>query len=60
MGYIKGPEGVDFFVKSEPLTDEARQEISAFIRNYKKNAMDKKTKSVAITKERKVVHRSTI
>ena len=60
MGYIKQPEGVDFFIKSEPFTDEARQEISAFIRNYKKGTTDKKTKAVATAKDRKVVHRSTI
>ena len=60
MGYIKESEGVDFFIKSEPLTDEARQEISAFIRNYKKSTTDKKAKAVAITKKRKIVHRSTI
>ena len=36
MGHIKEPKGVDFFIKSEPLTDQARQEISEFIRNYAK------------------------
>jgi hypothetical protein len=35
MGYIKEPEGVDFIIKSEPLTDKERQEISKFIAEYK-------------------------
>lgn len=35
MGYIKEPEGVDFIIQSEPLTDEERTEISKFISNYK-------------------------
>ncbi len=45
MGYIKEPEGVDFIIKSDPLTDEARKEISAFIQNYKKSAIVKKDNS---------------
>ena len=56
MEHIKEPKGVDFVIASDPLTDKARQEISEFIRNYKKNTTDKKTKAVATTKERKVVH----
>ena len=56
MGHIKEPKGVDFVIASDPLTDKARQEISEFIRNYKKNTTDKKTKAAATTKERKVVH----
>ena len=34
MGHIKEPKGVDFFIKSDPLTDQVRKEISDFIRNY--------------------------
>ena len=56
MGHIKEPKGVDFVIASDPLTEKARQEISEFIRNYKKNTTDKKTKPTATTKERKVVH----
>jgi hypothetical protein len=44
MGYIKEPKGVDFNIKSEPLTDKERQEISKFIANYK--AKNKKKKPV--------------
>ena len=35
MGYIKEPEGVDFFVDSKPLTEKDRQEISDIIAYYK-------------------------
>jgi hypothetical protein len=35
MGYIKEPDGVDFIIKSKPLTDKERKEISKFIQNYK-------------------------
>lgn len=31
MGHIKEPKGVDFIIKSEPLTDEERKKISEFI-----------------------------
>ncbi len=49
MGYIKEPKGVDFFIQSEPLTDEARKEISAFILNYKKQKL--LTKSLSKNKK---------
>jgi hypothetical protein len=32
MGHIREPKGVDFFIKSEPLTQQVREEISEFIR----------------------------
>jgi hypothetical protein len=35
MSYIKEPAGVDFFIKSIPLTDKDRLEISAFIKANK-------------------------
>lgn len=35
MGYIKEPKGVDFIIKSKPLTDEERKAISKFILDYK-------------------------
>lgn len=45
MGYIKEPEGVDFIIKSKPLTDKERKEISKFIQDYKaKNAGNKSEK----------------
>lgn len=42
MGFIREPEGVDFFVKSRPLTERERKEISEYIANYKKKALKKK------------------
>lgn len=35
MGFIREPKCVDFVIKSEPLTDKERQEISKFIAEYK-------------------------
>jgi hypothetical protein len=35
MGYIKEPAGVDFIIKSTPLTDKDRREINAFIKASK-------------------------
>ncbi|GAB4051733.1 hypothetical protein [Spirosoma litoris] len=32
MGYIKEPEGVDFLINGEPLTDQQKQDISEFIK----------------------------
>lgn len=46
MGYIKEPDGVDFIIKSKPLTDKERKEISKFIQEYK--AKQGKKKSVKI------------
>jgi hypothetical protein len=47
MGYVKEPEGVDFIIKSEPLTDEDRKKISAFIAEYKaKNAPQKPNQTI--------------
>ena len=37
MGHIKEPKGVDFIIKSQPLTDEERKLISEFIRADKMN-----------------------
>ena len=61
MGHIKEPKGVDFIIKSEPLTDEERKAISEFIRKdralsksefKKENCFKKKRfgrKTIAIT-----------
>lgn len=35
MGHIKEPKGVDFVIKSEPLTTADRKMISEYISNYK-------------------------
>ena len=42
MGHIKEPEGVDFIIKSKPLTNEERAAISEFIRQYKAKHSTKK------------------
>jgi hypothetical protein len=49
MGHIKEPKGVDFFIKSEPLTQSDRKLISEYII---KNS-SKKTK--AILSEKKTI-----
>lgn len=56
MGHIKEPKGIDFVIASDPLTDQARQEISDFIRKYKNSAKDKKTKSALRQKQSKTLH----
>jgi hypothetical protein len=43
MGHIKEPKGVDFIIKSEPLTDKEQVAISEFIKNYKIKYSKKKT-----------------
>ena len=42
MGHIKEPKGVDFIIKSEPLTDKEQAGISEFIKNYKMKHSKKK------------------
>ena len=58
MGYIKEPDGVDFFVDSKPLTDKDRLEISEIIAYYKSTGHKKKIVShtrALISKKRSVV-----
>ena len=44
MGYIKEPKGVDFVIKSNPLTKEEKKAISEFIKQSKEkqNSENKK------------------
>ena len=35
MGHIAEPKGVDFLIKSPPLTDKEREELSEYIRKRK-------------------------
>ncbi len=35
MGHIKEPKGVDFIIRSRPLTKEEELAISEHIKNYK-------------------------
>jgi hypothetical protein len=54
MGYIKEPEGVDFVIKSKPLTDKERAAISEFIRQYKEKEKAKRLRRRArLTKSKK-------
>lgn len=48
MGHIKEPKGIDFIIKSKPLTNEERTAISEFIRQYKAKHSTKKN----LTKKR--------
>ncbi len=55
MGYIKEPEGIDFIIKSEPLTDKDKEQISQFIREYKRENRVKEKKSSKNKKEKNIV-----
>jgi len=55
MAHIKEPKGVDFIIESEPLTVKARQEISEFIRNYKKKSSRKAPTPKVIEKKRQLL-----
>jgi hypothetical protein len=55
MGHIKEPKGVDFTIKSEPLTEKARNEISDFIRDYKKKSVQKRAKSISKSSQSKIL-----
>lgn len=41
MGHIAEPKGVDFLIKSSPLTDKEKKELSEFIAK-RKAEMEKK------------------
>lgn len=45
MGHIKEPKGVDFIIKSEPLTEEEQTAITEFIRQYRLKRSKKKVTS---------------
>ena len=52
MGLIKEPEGVDFVIKSRPLTKKEEERLSKFIREHK-------TKSAKKLGTRKTAHKGT-
>ena len=52
MGLIKEPEGVDFVIKSRPLTKKEEELLSKFIREH----MTKSAKKLAT---RKTAHKGT-
>jgi hypothetical protein len=53
MGHIKEPKGVDFIIKSKPLTNAEREAISEFIRQYKSKHTGKKTTAKRIARTTK-------
>jgi hypothetical protein len=54
MGYIKEPKGIDFIIKSNPLTDNDRNEISELIADYKKKTKKLKEKKKTATTRKNV------
>ena len=42
MGYIREPEGIDFFVDPKPLTEKEKNEISKIIAYYRTTGRKKK------------------
>lgn len=59
MGFIREPQGVDFVIQSEPLTEKDRMEISKYIKEYKakyslKTGSGSKRKSVSKAKKTSV------
>ena len=54
MGHIKEPDGVDFLIKSRPLTKEEEDAISNYIKSYKEKHSSKKA-SLRTSKSRKKV-----
>lgn len=55
MGHIKEPIGVDFIIKSRPLTKQEEEDISAYIKAYKAKHVIKSS-SIKRTKPQ---HKST-
>ncbi len=47
MGLIKEPKGVDFIIKSEPLTKEQEAKLSEFIAKRKQEIAEMKKKNRA-------------
>jgi hypothetical protein len=45
MGYIKEPEGVDFIIKSIPLSEKEEKEFAEFIEERKRHNKIKTTLS---------------
>lgn len=54
MGHIKEPKGIDFVIKSEPLNEKTRKEISEFIRQYKSKNLKNNPRAISKTRKRKV------
>lgn len=50
MGLIKEPEGVDFVIKSRPLSKKEEEQLSKFIREQKARRIKKLTTKKTIAK----------
>lgn len=50
MGYIREPEGVDFFVDPIPLTEKEKKEISEIIAYYRSTGRKRKIISTPVQK----------
>ena len=53
MAHIKEPKGVDFIINSEPLTEEEKAAISAFIRTYRASYSNRPTTKKSVRKRKK-------
>ena len=51
MGYIKEPDGIDFIIKSKPLTDKQKQAVSVFIKADKERLSNLKKRRTSKTKD---------
>lgn len=52
MGYIKEPVGIDFVIKSKPLTAKQRQDVSAFIKADKARLTNSNKHKKSVTTNR--------
>ena len=48
MGYIKEPEGIDFYVDSKPLSENDKKEISDIIAYYRLTGRKKRISTTSI------------
>ena len=58
MGHINEQKGVDFIIKSKPLTNEERTAISEFILQYKAKHLTKRNsikKRLSVRKKKNIV-----
>jgi len=53
MGLIKEPEGIDFIIKSRPLTKKEGEKLSQFIREQKAKNLKKLSTKKTIAKKKR-------
>lgn len=59
MGLIKEPKGVDFLIKSEPLTKEEEKKLSEFIAKRKQEIAQRKHERPTKAKSKRVKNPKT-